>query len=337
MNTQVNIIILTEAGENIGFGHLMRCFAIYDIFAQKGNEPILAINSNMSLGAFIEDRNYTLINWLSEKEKTKELLTNVDIVFIDSYLADESKYTEIASMARLSVYIDDNYRINYPKGIILNSLINADSIYKKDFEKYNYLLGTEFQTLRRDFWSLQNKIIKKEIDTILITLGGTDLRNLSETFLKVVNTKFPQLRKIFVLGSNYNIDKLNYLLDDNTTLYQNINTKEIIKLYQLADIAITAGGQSIIELAYIGVPSIAVCIAENQKNNIAGLQNANLIINLGLWSEINDEKIIVAINKLSNYETRLKTNRIMKSCFSTNSNNLLFNQILKIYNKTINN
>lgn len=337
MNKNLKISIFTEVGKDIGFGHLMRCLAIYDVFAQYGYLPKLAINSSINIDAYIEDRNYILVNWLTDNENTIKLLKDVDIVFIDSYLADEDKYKEITSLVKLTIFIDDNYRINYPNGVILNSLINADLIYTKDYSRYTYLLGTEFQTLRRDFWNLPYKPIKKEIDTILITLGGNDLRNLSETLLKAVNIKFKNLRKIFILGSNYDINKLNYLIDANTKLYQNVNTREMIQLYLSADVAITAGGQSLIELSYIGVPSIVVCVAENQKNNIEGMQNAGLIFNLGSWNEINDKKIIEAINKLSSNETREDMSRKMKRCFNSNDNNLIINQILKIFNKIVNN
>ena len=39
-----------------------------------------------------------------------------------------------------------------------------------------------------------------------------------------------------------------------------------------ADLAVTAGGQTTYELAASGVPAVALCIAENQRPNLAALQ-----------------------------------------------------------------
>ena len=54
-----------------------------------------------------------------------------------------------------------------------------------------------------------------------------------------------------------------------------------------SDIAISAGGQTLYELARLGKPVIAVKIADNQMNNIKGLKRAGAIEYAGNWNEVN--------------------------------------------------
>ena len=71
---------------------------------------------------------YTLFDWLNNKEKLFSKLKPLDIVIVDSYLTDEDFYNELAENIKLLVSIDDNNRLNYPKGIVINGTIFADNL-----------------------------------------------------------------------------------------------------------------------------------------------------------------------------------------------------------------
>lgn len=60
------------------------------------------------------------------------------------------------------------------------------------------------------------------------------------------------------------------------------------------DLAITGGGQTIFELANVGIPSIVIQIAENQKNNIIGLNKKGTLMFAGNYD---DPLLLDNINK----------------------------------------
>ncbi|MDP8298861.1 MAG: glycosyltransferase, partial [Candidatus Tantalella remota] len=72
-----------------------------------------------------------------------------------------------------------------------------------------------------------------------------------------------------------------------------------------ADICISAGGQTLYELARVGVPTVCVCFADNQRNNIKGLVDGGFLEYVG---DVTDDDIVVkverGINILENMETR---------------------------------
>ena len=51
------------------------------------------------------------------------------------------------------------------------------------------------------------------------------------------------------------------------------------------DLAISASGQTLYELACIGVPTIAIGIIDNQKNNIKNWINQGFIEYAGCWND----------------------------------------------------
>jgi spore coat polysaccharide biosynthesis predicted glycosyltransferase SpsG len=52
-----------------------------------------------------------------------------------------------------------------------------------------------------------------------------------------------------------------------------------------SDIAISAGGQTLYELARVGVPTIAVAVADNQLENVRKLGKVGFTQSLGGWKE----------------------------------------------------
>ena len=52
-----------------------------------------------------------------------------------------------------------------------------------------------------------------------------------------------------------------------------------------SDIAISAGGQTLYELARVGVPTIAISVADNQLGSIRGWQKTGFIEYAGWWED----------------------------------------------------
>ena len=86
--------------------------------------------------------------------------------------------------------------------------------------------------------------------------------------------------------------------NNNVELIYSPNSAEIIDAMSSVDLAISASGQTLYELACIGVPTVAVGIIDNQKNNIKNWINLGFIEYAGCWNNKNLldnilEKIII--------------------------------------------
>ena len=65
-----------------------------------------------------------------------------------------------------------------------------------------------------------------------------------------------------------------------------------------ADVALSAGGTTAWELAYMGVPSLAVVLAPNQQRSVDGLSALGVVENLGWHAQMAEDEIARAVQQL---------------------------------------
>ena len=100
-------------------------------------------------------------------------------------------------------------------------------------------------------------------------------------------------------ASNPHYDQLNLLvqsLNFSIKLVQNVT--DMPQLMAWADIAIAAGGSTNWGLAFMGLPSVIIVIADNQQKIAEKLHEQGIIINLGWHQAITLEQIKLAVQAL---------------------------------------
>ncbi len=281
------VFFLTEGGRGIGLGHLSRCGAIYQAFIEAGIKPVMLVKGDETVKDFLKDINYRLVNWHAQAQKALSMIKDSDICIIDSYLAKKDFYHALSQIVSVPVYIDDDNRIKYPPGIILNGNIYGDDL---GYKKCHHLLGQKYLYLRKIFWKVKPVKIKSKASKIFITLGGHDMLNMTPEVLKVINQKFPDLKKMVVIGQGFSQKRsIKKIADENTTLIIGPSALGFQKAMREADIAVSAGGQTLAELARLGVATLGILAAENQRHNLNGWQKAKVIRFIGTF---HDKKIL---------------------------------------------
>lgn len=288
---------MTEAGKQIGFGHLTRCIALDDILRVNGLFAEFILYGDNSCLDLLKGRKYSFFNWIRDEKKTLDLIRDADIAVVDSYLAKYEFYKNISRILRMPVYIDDTKRFEYPKGTVINGSIYAKELNYPKKEEVKYLLGTNYTLLRKEFWDVPQKEINEKIKEVLITFGGMNYSNLTHKIVNYLKNKF-----------DFNF----YIVDSKKNRH---DAKEMLKLMLQADICISSGGQTTYELARTGVPTIRICFAENQKLNLKGWQEKGFIEDVGWYNKNNLlEKLTGAVEKLISYKERVRRSLIGKNC-----------------------
>jgi len=278
------VVFFTESGEKIGLGHVYRCLALAQEFDQNGVKPIFIINAGEDFSSILKPYETFTVDWISNFERVSEFLNSETIAVIDSYLAPMDVYERIREKAKTGVYFDDTKRIAYPKGFIVNGQINASDFDYPEQPGRTYLLGTKYQPVRKEFKETSTRNIKESLESIMITFGGDDARSLTRFVLTLLNEKYPNLRKNVVIGNSF-VDKLEDISHEKIVFYRNADAETMKNIMLSSDLAISAAGQTLYELAVSGTPTIAIGVAENQKGNIEGWQQAGFIEFAGWWNE----------------------------------------------------
>ncbi len=304
----MKIFFLTEGGANIGLGHITRCLSLYQAFEEKEIKPQFIINGDAAVKEIVENMDSVLFNWLEDVGRLYEIIKGADITFIDSYLAHFEVYKKISEMSKIGVYMDDNNRFDYPKGFVLNTTLYANRDIYSQKSDVTYLLGSGYTPLRKDFWEVPEKEIGERVKDIMLTFGGDDSKRVTPRVLKFLVENYPHLSKKVVIGRGFkNADEIEVAKDRKTKVVYYPDAEKMKDLLISSDIAISAGGQTLYEIARIGVPAIVIAVADNQVGNIRGWEKAGFIEFAGWWSDEKIwKKIQSSIKKLERKKLRLK-------------------------------
>jgi UDP-2,4-diacetamido-2,4,6-trideoxy-beta-L-altropyranose hydrolase len=300
----MKVFIITEGNAQTGYGHLTRCLAVYQGFEVQSITPVLVANCDDNGRKVLGDISLEVFDWVHETDKLIELIIDADIAMIDSYLAPLSVYERIKKAVDKTVFFDDNLRLNYPPGTIINGAVNAGSLPYTHDDIHIYLLGLDYTPMRKAFWDIPERPQKELFEDLLITIGGVDTTGITFNVLDAVVAEYPSLNYHVVIGDNNYAEKLKeYSEFNNIKFYYSIDEYEMMKLMHRCDMAISAAGQTSYELYRMSIPMVLVKIAENQKHNIDGFFELQVIRDVidyqdeGLY-----EKIKLSI-KYPNYYT----------------------------------
>lgn len=300
---KIRVLILTEGGGARGLGHVARCLALSQMCEEKGMLAEMFIRGNEKFKMSLKDSNYCFVDWLNRKREIYELIKKNDVVIVDSYEAGIDFYSKISTLAKVSVYIDDFCRLNYPKGIVINPSLDSDRLVYSRREGVIYLLGKDYVILRKPFWAVPFKVINFEVKNILITFGACDYYNLVKNIVTCLEERLGE-------GVNFNVIKpeQGYL-----------DAERMLELMLKADICITAGGQTTNELARVGVPAIGICLARNQIVNLQGGQRLGSLDYVGWFNEQTLlEKVTQAVISMLPYSERVRRNNLCGACLDGN-------------------
>ncbi|WP_456384004.1 GNAT family N-acetyltransferase [Persephonella sp.] len=312
---EIKVNILTEGSSSIGFGHVTRCLSISQAFEEFfGIEPEIFINGDRTVLSIIGNRKINIVDWLSDEDIQKAVFSS-DIVIIDSYLADKDFYGKVSYTVDTPVFIDDNMRIDYPEGIIINGNIYASELDYPRKENTVYLLGTRYTPLRKVFWEVPEKNVRDKIQNIMVTFGGDDIRNMTPQVMDILRERFPDVKKTVIIGMGFkNLEEIKRKSDPGTELVFYPDGKVMRDVMLEADIAITAGGQTLYELARTGTPAVSVIVADNQIRNVNGWEKAGFVVNAGMWNDRNVlPNIVSGVETLISIEERKKRSLIGRS------------------------
>jgi len=326
----IKVVIITEGGTDVGVGHITRCISFCHAFEEREIQPEIIVNGDSRVKNLLNGQKYCIFNWLKERNRLFDLLKDASIVIIDSYLANMGFYREISEITEIPVYIDDNKRIDYPSGFVVNGAVYAGHLDYPQRDGIVYLLGSRYTPLRREFWDVSEKDIKKKPESIMITFGGDDSKNMTPKILKFLNEEYPKLTKNVIIGKGFCHKKeIENLKSEKTNFVYNSSAGKMKEVMLESDIAISAGGQTIYELARVGVPTVGICVAENQLRNLQGWEKCGFVEYVGWYNDGNLFQKIEEALKILDYKKRTKMSRISQRFVNGQGARRVVRKILK--------
>ncbi len=315
-----NIGIRTDGGPNMGIGHVMRCLSLAKALRKRGHSVIFLCIEREGI-ARIKEEAFEVIELEHENSHKAVAATSkpvlygeiqqliriiqekaVQMLIIDKYDVETCYFLKIRPYVKRLVYLDDLGKFVYPVDLVVNGSITSEYLKYKGYSKEQHLLlGTAYNLLRDEFRELPDRKLNKAAQQIMITTGGSDPYHMTLRFLNMMMTD-PELAGLtihVIVGSLFTCKeelKKIQLQNPFLVLYENIT--HIWRVMLQADIAISAGGTTLYELAACGMPTLAVILAENQKMAAEKMDEKGCVMNLGWFDQIETDFFLSQLKRL---------------------------------------
>jgi UDP-2,4-diacetamido-2,4,6-trideoxy-beta-L-altropyranose hydrolase len=286
--TKTSVVVRTNGSSTIGLGHVRRCLTLGQALRDKfGTTVTFILNEDRLTQELVRTKGFASFSVTSagDAEQTRYILKDLaaTALVIDSYELDSGYLSSMQGQTQLLVAIDDLADKHFPVDLIINGAPNASHASYSALPTTRLLLGPSYALLRNEFSQEPEREFRGSISRALITVGGSDHFELTPRLLDWAQKALEKAALDVIVGPFFQNDEaiksMAARLPVKVTLH--FATEDIRTLMLEADIAVTGGGQTAYELAATATPALAICLAENQRSNLAGLEREGTLINAG--------------------------------------------------------
>jgi UDP-2,4-diacetamido-2,4,6-trideoxy-beta-L-altropyranose hydrolase len=308
-----------DATTELGTGHIMRCLALAQGLIEEGKEvTFLSRCSCENLRHRIEASGACFMSVdkphpdPDDLRRTLRLVAELRIrwLVLDGYHFDPVFHRAIQKAGCRLLVIDDTAHLSeYHADVLLNQNITAGKLSYACTLATKLLLGPRYVLLRPEFLNRRGwrRDIPAVAHKVLVSMGGGDPDNVT---LKVIQALQQAdglgLGARIVVGfANPHLKILNDVIKHSRhNIELVINVHDMSDQMAWADLAVTSAGSTCWELAFMGLPSCNIIIADNQLQVAETLHEKGVAINLGWSHAINLPTFVKTIRDLSTDQKR---------------------------------
>ncbi|MTI97167.1 MAG: UDP-2,4-diacetamido-2,4,6-trideoxy-beta-L-altropyranose hydrolase [Marinobacter adhaerens] len=336
MGRALTVAFRADASTLIGSGHVVRCLTLADALAEAGARcyfvmrqepgnlkdavrrrghhvmilPSVESGESASSSESVPPHAAWLgVSWEADASDTLQALEGIELdwLVVDHYALDHRWESEVVGCCRRLMAIDDLADRKHECDLLLDQNLGRDL---HDYDglvpgRIRRLIGSDYALLRPEFRRARAMSLEarqtREPGNILVSMGGVDATNVTGDVLRVLDTIEAVFahRVTVVLGAacphiDEVIQKAESMRLDARVV---VNANNMAELMSQADIAIGAAGGSAWERCCLGLPSLLVVMADNQRPGAEALERAGASLSLG-WPDAIEETLPRAMREV---------------------------------------
>lgn len=307
------VVFRADASARIGGGHVSRCLTLAEALTMRGWSCGFAVNpgaervipgfarpgmTRMTLDCAAQDEAVAL------RERWPG---GIDWLVVDHYGRDSAFESACRPWARRILVIDDLAdRAHDCDALLDQTLGRSTEAYAARVPAHcQLLMGTRYALLRSRFAELRSQSLARRnsdapVRRVLISMGATDAADATGMLLEllrqaqldveldiVLSTAAPHLESVHSAAAR---------LVSPARLHTDVD--DMAGLMLDADLAIGAAGTTAWERCCLGLPSVLIVTADNQRLIAAALQSAGAATVCGAHEKLDTSDLISAIRRL---------------------------------------
>ena len=290
----MRVIFRTRADHAQGMGDIWGSLAIADAWSGSA-EAMLMLCAGDDQAADVLTRGGHRFEMVRSADEERRLLEEFrpDVAVINQLQSPPALITLYQAHARLVVTIDD-----VGEGAAL-----ADLRINVLYQTPGAVTDCSYIMLRREFAVLREraKPIRDAVRELLITQGGADTYGFTPRIVEAIGRLSVIPHGTVVVGPAFRHDReLEQAVGASSVPLSVIrNARDMADLMWAADLAITAGGLTMFELACVGTPSLVVCGERFEVESAERLERAGAGRCLGFGGDLEAGRLSGAVEALA--------------------------------------
>ena len=312
-------VVRPDASVSRGLGHLMRCRALATGWMARGGPFTFATTETPDdllksirkdgcgirvgpSGPSVETELAWFVPWLKEMDRP--------VVFLDGYDFDLKYQCAIRSWVRCLVCLDDVPGRRFECDVLLNQNLG---VVAEDYDSLvmpstTVLVGPRYALLPADCCAYAGQYrVHGSPGKVLVTLGGSDEADHTARVLGEL-ASLAGIEMDVVLGPMYPhgnpVSRIRGLDPGRIHIHRGVG--RLLDLAARADLAVTAGGSTVWELACLGIPMVVLGTAANQDAVLRGMRAEQAALVLGPMQSLSPGEIAEAVRSLLAAPSRLQ-------------------------------
>jgi UDP-2,4-diacetamido-2,4,6-trideoxy-beta-L-altropyranose hydrolase len=311
----LNVAFRADASYLIGSGHIARCLALADALSEQGAQcSFVCRHIPDPLAARIRSRAYELIMLPAssfesadiDAQQTKEALggRRLSWLIVDHYALDLGWERQLREFTQSIMVIDDLADRPHDCDVLLdqNYYVDSETRYAGFIggDSTTCLLGPAFALLRPQFAALRAHLNLPQSERIFVSMGANDPTGICvKTIEALRELAIPELGADIVAGTDTaaHNDALE-VAEGLPSIRVHGFIDDVAGVMARCTLAIGAGGSTTWERCAMGLPSIVIIGAENQRRMAIDLARAGMIELLGEAHDVSVHALAGVVSEL---------------------------------------
>ena len=287
------VLFRMDAGVHIGLGHLQRSLALATALKALSVDSVFLGNDDgpsreyAARHGFQMDSLKGVNSWTPEDaQATVESARRggCGAVVVDYHEAGSRYLAQLRDAGLYVVARDDLASYTFPCQMVVNGNADAPQLpYRSSTGDTVFLLGPGYMVMRDEFLDPPERVLHPRVRNVLVILGGADGYGLMPRILDLLDRLPGDFAVTAVVGPFFeDLDGIQAAAERATRTVTLVHSPSSVSELMLeADLAISAGGQTLYELACTGCPTVAVQTASNQEGQMRAMAGAGIILEAG--------------------------------------------------------
>jgi UDP-2,4-diacetamido-2,4,6-trideoxy-beta-L-altropyranose hydrolase len=304
------VVFRCDASAGIGGGHVMRCLTLARELSERGAKIAFAcalipeflaarvVEAGFALhrigpGKELPDRaerpDHAVLSPAAQRadaERTLAVGGAADWVVVDHYRLSAEWLERVGGERPRRLAIDDLANRRQECEILVDQTFGRTAADYRALvpERCRVLAGSQYAMLRPEFRALRPAALDRReqagpVRRLLISLGSTDLGGITAAVLEAARSSGVTMDIDVVVGAGAaSLAAIQAAAAAEPSIRVHVDSREMAPLIAQADLAIGAAGTSSWERCCLGLPTIALVLADNQRLVAQNLERAGAIV-----------------------------------------------------------